>query len=234
MIRNERVLAVVAARGGSKSLPRKNLAEIGGRPVVAWSCLAAKKSTLVDRAVLSTDDPEIAEVGRSVGIEVPFLRPPALGTDDAPIVDAVLHALQALDENVGLVVLLQAATPFRRGSDIDAAISRCVELDAPACLSLTAAPKAAHWATEVGLEGRMSPLFPSAWRQRRQELPATYLPNGAVYVARPAWLARRRTFASPETVAFVMPPERSVDIDDELDLLLARAVQARFGFLPEV
>jgi len=221
MLGGERVLAVIAGRGGSKGLPRKNVLDLAGKPLIAWSIAAAAQSRFVDRTVVSTDDQEIAETARRNGGDVPFMRPAALADDTASIVDAVLHAADNVPEKYRYVVLLQATSPLRIGSDIDGALEHCHQHGAPACLSIMPAPKV-RWALEMNAAGHLHPLLAST--NRRQELADAYQPNGAVYVAELEWLRSERRFYTPQTIGYVMPPERSVDIDTKLDFLLADAI----------
>lgn len=216
------VIAVIAGRGGSKGLPRKNVRDLAGKPLIAWSIEAAAQSKCVNRIIISTDDEEIASVARKWGADVPFLRPPELATDEAPIIDCLLHAADNLAERYRYVVLLQATSPLRLPSDIDNAVNLCRDRAAPACISVTPAPKAI-WALEMKPSGQLISLFPNA-ALRRQETLGAYMPNGAVYVAELEWLRNCRNFYSPETVGYVMPPERSIDIDCALDLLVAESI----------
>jgi N-acylneuraminate cytidylyltransferase len=221
MLGGERVLAVIAGRGGSKGLPRKNVRDLAGKPLIAWSIATAAQSRFLDRTVVSTDDPEIAETARRHGGDVPFMRPAELADDTASIVDAVLHAADNVVEKHRYVVLLQATSPLRLGSDIDGALEHCRRHGAPACLSITPAPKA-RWALEMDAAGLLRPLLEST--NRRQELADAYQPNGAVYVAELEWLRTERSFYTPQTIGYVMPAERSVDIDTRMDFLLADAI----------
>jgi CMP-N,N'-diacetyllegionaminic acid synthase len=224
VIEGKRVLAVVMARGGSKGLPGKNLLPLAGRPVVAWSVAAARGSRLVDRTVLSTDDSAIAAAGREAGAEVPFLRPPGLATDAASIHDGVIHALDQVGPGFDYVVMLQAASPMRMSVDIDRAIETCVAAAAPACLSVSPIEKV-YWTFTLDSAGRLKPLLGAEWQtRRRQDLPQAYAPNGAVYVARIEWYRQNRIFLAPDTVAYVMPPERSFDIDTAMDMKIISAL----------
>lgn len=222
VIGDDKVLAVIAARGGSKGLVRKNVRELAGKPVIAWSIEAAAQSGFIDRTIVSTDDAEICDTARRHGADVPFLRPVDLAGDDAPIVPTLLHAADTLPGGYRYVVLLQPTSPLRIGADIDGAIKLCQAGQAPACVSVTPAPKT-YWAVELDGAGRLVPLFDKI-EKRRQELPAVYQPNGAVYVAELAWLKSQRDFYTSQTLGFVMPPERSVDIDTMQDFLLAEAL----------
>lgn len=225
MIKGRRILAVVLARGGSKGLPGKNLMPLGGRPMVAWSVIAAGESRLVDRAIVSTDDPAIADAARAAGGEVPFMRPAALASDEATVHEAMIHALDQLGQPFDYVAALQATSPLRTGADIDGAIEACDSAGAATCISVVPAPKSIYWSFAIADTGRLAPVLDSQWQtRRRQELPAVYQPNGAVYVARVDWYRQNLTFVDRDTVPYVMPPERSLEVDSPLDMTLIRAL----------
>lgn len=227
MINGKTVLAVITARGGSKGLPRKNIIEVGGRPLLAWTIKAAEKSKLVDRLALSSDDDEIIQVAREWGCEAPFKRPLHLASDDTSSDMALLHALGKIKESFNYVVLLQPTSPLRLAEDIDNCIRLCHESDAAACVSVCLPEKSPYWMFNVDECGRMQRILEleGTWHQR-QALPKTYAPNGAVYVADIQWYKRNKIFFGPATVAYVMPPERSVDVDTELDLMLVETIMA--------
>lgn len=226
MIQGQKVLGLVVARGGSKGVPRKNLRLLGGRPLIAWTIEAAKASSCLDALVISTDDPEIAETARQNGCEVPFLRPAELAGDTVGAMPVVMHAIRTLEEagrHFDWIVLLQPTSPFRSASDIDAAVKLCFDGEAPACVSLVEADKSPWWMVSLNDAGRMETLMEST-AVRRQDLPVAYAYNGAVYVARISWLAQSGSFIAPETLGYVMPRDRSLDIDGEWDFQLAEAV----------
>ena len=222
MIDGARVLGVIPARGGSKAVPRKNLREAGGRPLVAWTIAAAQGSRYLDRAILSSDDAETIAVARAHGCEVPFVRAAELADDRTSLLEVVLDALERC-QGYQWVVLLQPTSPLRTAQDIDAAIDRCVEAGAPACVSVCLAQESPYWMYTLGARGRLEPLLPETRIARRQDLPRVYHLNGAVYVARTDWLARERTFVNADAVAYEMPVDRSLDIDTERDLHLVDA-----------
>jgi N-acylneuraminate cytidylyltransferase len=227
VIHDSRVLAIIVGRGGSKGLPRKNVRALAGKPLIAWSIEAASKSRFLDRTIVSTDDAEIAAVARAHGGDVPFLRPAELADDEAPIIDTILHATDSIAEQYRYVVMLQATSPLRLGSDIDEALTHCGKLNAPACVSIVPEPKML-WALTMKPTGQL--VLPPGIATRRQDLTELYQPNGAIYIAELEWLKRNRDFYAPETVGFVMPPERSVDIDTMADLIMAEALMtARKG-----
>lgn len=216
MIGGQSVLGVIPARGGSKRLPRKNLRPLGGKPLIAWTIEAARGSRYLDRVVLSSDDAEIIRVARQWNCEAPFVRPAELASDEAAGVGPVLHALEMLPD-YALVALLQPTSPLRTAADLDACIEACVERGAPACVSVRAADQNPYWMFTLDAGRKLKPLMGGKLPERSQDLPPVYLLNGAVYVARTGWLREHRNFISPQTIAHVMPAERSADIDEARD-----------------
>jgi len=228
-----RVLGVVPARGGSKAIPGKNVADLGGRPLIAWTAEAARGSRLT-RTVLSTDDAHIAEVGRAVGLDVPFTRPAELATDSASSIDVAMHALdevlRAGDDPYDAVMLLQPTTPFRTSADIDAAIVLLGATGADSVISVVDVG-GHHPARMKRLDGDRlvdPPYAEAVENQPRQELEPLFIRNGAIYLTR-ADVLLTRSFRGRDARALVMPAERSVNIDVPLDLLLARAIAADSG-----
>jgi CMP-N,N'-diacetyllegionaminic acid synthase len=221
VINGQSVLAIVPARGGSKGLPGKNIHPVGGRPLIGWSFAAASQSRFVDRCILSSDDAEIIAVARKLGCDVPFVRPSALAGDEARIEDAVIHSLDSLREIYDLVVLLQPTSPLRTAEDIDSCIEQSIARDAPSAVSVCLQAKSPYWMYEIGGDQRLVPILPPrADGYRRQNLPPIFALNGAVYVSRVPVFRSIRKFVTAETIAYVMPPERSVDVDTVLDMAL--------------
>ncbi len=226
------MLALIPARAGSKGIPRKNLALLCGRPLIAWSIDCARNARGVERVVVSTDCPEIAAAARSAGAEVPFLRPAALAGDRVPGIDPLLHALAwlAAHENYRpeWLVTLQPTSPLRAPADVEAAFELAEKPGVDSVVSVT--PAAAHpfWSKRIEPDGRLidfladRPEVPT-----RQELPEAFALNGAVYLARREILQGARSFYNERTYALVMPRERSVDIDTPFDLELAGWLLAR-------
>lgn len=224
MIAGKSALGIIPARGGSKGVPRKNIRKVRGRPLIGWTIDAARQSKYLDRVVVSTDDPEIVDVARSLGADVPFLRPAELARDETPGVAPALHAIETLPGHAW-VVLLQPTSPLRTGDDIDACIETCSRTKAPACVAVTEPAQSPYLMFALDANDRLTPLL--TWEHassRRQELPITYALNGAIYVARTDWLRKTGTFVTPETVAFIMPAARSLDIDSEIDFRILEAL----------
>ena len=221
MIDGRSVLAIIPARGGSKGVPRKNVRDVGGKPLLAWTINAANASAYIDRLILSSDDPEIIAAAKDHGCEVPFVRPASLAADDTPGTAPVLHALEAVP-GYDVVVLLQATSPLRTQVDIDGCLRLFVDSGCKSCVSVTEAGENPHWMYSLARGGELRPLLEGGPAvARRQDLPKTYLLNGAVYVSDARWFATEQTFLPSGVVGYVMPAERSLDIDTELDMALA-------------
>ena len=219
-----RVVAIIPARGGSTTVPRKNIRPLGGTPLVAWSIEVARAVTAIDHTVVSTDDDAIAEVAREHGGTV-ARRPAELATDDALVLEAVRYHLndwQADGRPADVVVLLEPTCPLRRPEDVTACLRRLAEGDVDSVATFTDAALNPHRAWRIEDE-EPRPFVEGAvpWRPR-QELPEAYQLNGGAY----AFFADR---LPDDTVAplfgragaVYMPEERSVDIDTEVDLRLA-------------
>lgn len=219
-----RVLGVIPARGGSKGLPGKNLRELGGRPLIAWTIDAALRARSLSRVIVSTDDEAIASAAQSRGCEVPFERPAHLATDEATSIDVLRHALESMDATFDYAVLLQPTSPFRTTEDIDACVTACTRDGFPACVSVTEAAKPPHWMFTRSDEGRLVPVLPGGLKTRRQDYATVYALNGAIFVVEVAWFSAHGALVHGDAYAYPMPEERSLDIDTAYDLKLANLI----------
>ncbi|MGE7991589.1 cytidylyltransferase domain-containing protein [Pseudomonas sp. NPDC089554] len=224
MYSGHKILALITARGGSKGIPRKNVIDVAGKPLIGWTIEAARHSTLLDRLVLSSDDAEIISVAAQLGCEVPFVRDLSLAGDAASSVDVVIDCLQRLPE-YDYIVLLQPTSPLRTAEDIDEAVRLCIDAQAPACVSVCEVEESPFWMFSLSDNGVLDPLLKSQY-SRRQELPSIYRLNGAVYVAKTSWFIESRSFLSELTQGYIMPRERSLDIDTPDDLEKVRHFMA--------
>lgn len=222
MIAGLRVLGLIPARGGSKGIPGKNLRNVAGKPLIAWTIEAAAASKYLDRRVLSSDDLEIIEVANQYDCEAPFRRPAQYARDDSPGIDAVLHALDAVP-GFDILVLLQPTSPLRTAADIDACLERLVESGAASCVSVREAADHPYWTFWTRADSRLCSFVnePSALNARRQDLPRALCLNGAVYAVRVPKFLANRSLVGNDTVAYEMPLSRSLDIDDPEDLIEA-------------
>lgn len=222
-----RVLAVIPARGGSKGVPRKNVREVAGKPLIAYTieCALAVRHRF-HRIVVSTDDAEIAAVARRFGAEVPFRRPAELAADDTPMVPVLRHAVAVVEAEDGVamdwVCLLQPTDPLREPADIEEALRLA---EAGGCDSVISVVQvfSVHPILMKRIEdGRLLPYcIEEREGTRRQDYwPPAYMRNGAVYLTRRDVLMERGSIWGEVIRPYVMPPERSVGVDSELDLKL--------------
>lgn len=227
------VLGIVTARGGSKGIPHKNLAPLAGKPLLAWTAESARGATRLSRTVLSTEDAEIARVGRECGLEVPFMRPEELARDDTPtipVLQDVVRRLEAAGARYDAILTLQPTTPFRRASDIDGAIELLDRTGADSVISLVDVGER-HPARMkvVDGEGRVAnPPFAEAFEgQRRQDLPRLYLREGSIYLTRRDVLMDQGSLQGKDCRAWIVTAGRTCNIDEPMDLLVAETMVAR-------
>lgn len=221
-----RRIAIILARGGSKRLPRKNLLDFGGKPMLAWSVAAALESGLFDKVLVSTDDAEIAEVGKCCGAEVPFLRETA--ADDISSTSLATHAAMLQAEmhwqtRFDVVAQLMANCPLRTAQDIQKSIAAFDQVAAPSQIScFRFGWMNPWWAVRLKEDGRPERLYPEALGKRSQDLPPLYCPTGALWIARRDAFLEARDFYLEGHRFEPMDWVSAVDIDDEDDLRMAR------------
>ena len=228
-----RVLGLIPARAGSKGVPGKNTRPLGGRPLIAWTIDAAARARSLTRVAVSTEDEGVAEIARSCGAEVPFRRPAELATDTSPTLPVVLHALDALaaggEPDYDAVCLLQPTTPLRTAADIDDAVRLLERTGADSVISFTEVGDAHPARMRTLLEGLRvgpGPVPEPGGGARRQDLDPFYLRAGSIYLTRVATL-RSGSFEGDDCRALLVPPERAVNIDEELDWQWAEHLAAR-------
>ena len=228
------VLGVIPARGGSRRLPRKNLLPLAGRPILAYTCAAAAASRRLTRVVASTDDAEIAAFASGAGVEVPFLRPAELAADDTLTLPVVRHVLDELSRREAyrpdIVVILQPTSPLRQAAHIDAAVDKLVATGADSVVSVLEVPHRYNPVSVMTIEsGRLVSFLddPRTAILRRQDKPVVYARNGAAVYAVTRETLESDSLFGADCRPLIMGPEESVDIDDELDLLLAEALFRR-------
>jgi CMP-N,N'-diacetyllegionaminic acid synthase len=221
------IVAIIPARGGSKGVPRKNLVRISGRPLIAYAIDAARNAASVDRVFISTDDSEIADIGRALGAEVPFLRPPELANDTAPMLGVLRHALAWLESQgvaVDALVLLQPTSLLRTSRHVDEAVALFRSAPASSVVSVVEVPHQFNPVSVMKLsaQGALTPfLGDQAVVTRRQDKPKAYARNGpAVLVCHPDTLRSGELYGSSSRPYFMLE-EDSLDIDTPQDLILA-------------
>ena len=228
-MKKETIVAVITARGGSKGIPQKNLKTFLGKPLIAYSIDAALQAQTLTRTIVSTDDKTIAEVSEQYGAEVPFLRPEHLATDTATSIAVLQHAVSYLAEQEGyktdITVCLQPTSPLRSAKDLDQAVNLCLQSGADSVVSLCQAKHHPFWMKKI-VDGRVHSFIEDDEQHytRRQDLPPVYQLNGALYVTRTTILLEQHRILGEHTVPYIMPQERSIDIDTPADLRLAECI----------
>ena len=224
-----KILGLITARGGSKGIPQKNIRSLAGKPLLAWTIEVALSSQSLDRIVVSTEDRRVAEVARTFGVEVPFMRPIELAQDNSPSIDAIFHTIHWLadheDYRPEYVMLLQPTSPLRSSEDIQKATQIIQDKQADSVVSVTIVHQHPYWMKTISPDERLVDFLSKEQSYvRHQDLPTAYALNGAIYLARRDVLLERGSFFGDNTLAYVMPPERSLDIDTPWEFHLAELI----------
>ncbi|MBA3454730.1 MAG: acylneuraminate cytidylyltransferase family protein [Deltaproteobacteria bacterium] len=224
------VLGVVTARGGSKGVPRKNIRLLGGKPLLAWTAEAALSARSLTKVILSTDDEEIAAIGRAAHLEVPFMRPPELAQDRTPTLAVLQHAVgwvEAQGERYDAVCLLQPTSPLRTAATIDGCIAKLVETGADAVVTVLRVPAEhnPHWVYFASVDGDLhlatgetEPI------SRRQDLPPAYHREGSVYVTQRDVLIEQSSLYGARVIGYEVDASTSVNIDSLEDWARAESL----------
>lgn len=223
-------LAIIPARGGSKRLPRKNVLELGGKPLIAWTIEAALGCSFIDEVMVTTDDAEIAAVAKEYGANVPFLRPAELASDTATSFDAIRHTINYYRTEMGkefdFVVLLQPTSPLRGSHDIGRAIELRAQNKADAIISVCEVEHSPLWMNTLPEDHSMVGFLRSELKNiRSQDLAAFYRLNGAIYICEVRRLLEQKTFLIEDSIfAYPMSAESSIDIDNKIDFTIASCI----------
>ena len=227
MTKAPRRLALIPAKGASKRFPRKNVALLHGRTLLELAVTAAKESAVFDRIFVSTEEEAIADIARAAGADVPFLRPEELSRDPKGIFDVVRYTLEQLAESgdeYDVVAIMLPTAPLRTAQDVAGAVRAHEESGRPMLTTVTAwehTPLNAYVRREDGTIVMLHPEYAGRLGARARELPDVVRLNGAVTVAQVAFVRAGKTLADEPAASYEMPPERSVDVDNERDLRLA-------------
>lgn len=225
------VLALIPARGGSKGIPRKNIKEFNGAPLIAYTIAAARASAYIDTIVVTTDNEGIAAVSRGYGAETPFLRPAELAADSSRTIDAVVHAvrsMEALGRAHNVVVLLQPTSPLRRAEEIDAALEVFFDHGCMGLASVSEVSENPILTRRLDRSGVLHPILPMPSTVRRQDMPRFWHVDGAVYINRAEDLTPE-TSLNDNPIGYVMPRLRSSDIDCIEDFWEAERIMHELG-----
>ena len=229
MYKDHVVVCVIPARGGSKGLPGKNIKMFCGKPLIAHTIEQAKQSKYIDRAIVSTEDNEIAQISLEYGAEVPFIRPMELAGDSVATIDVLLHAINWLEYKeqypFKILVLLHVTTPLRSVEDIDNSIALLVEEKADNIFSVAEAYRNPYFnMIEINKNGYAA-LVKKGIFTTRQEAPLVYDMNSSIYVWWKELLKEKKKIFLDKTKIYIMPKERSIDIDDAIDFRLAEILK---------
>lgn len=219
------IMGLIPARGGSKGIIGKNIKPLNGRPLVCHTINEALKSKYLDRIFVSTDDSLIAKISENCGAKI-IVRPSELAKDSSPTIDAIFHAIDTIKNDYipDIVVLLQPTSPLRDANDIDAAIELFLETDCDSVISICKFDHSPYWSFKIN-NGFLQSLFGEKYlNTRRQELPEIYKPNGAIYITSLGNLYKNKGFYCEKMIPYQMSPEKSIDIDNEIDFKIAEMI----------
>ncbi len=230
MYKNKTFLAIIPARGGSKRLPRKNVLNLKGKSLIAWSIEAASKSKYIDEVMVTTDDKEIAEISKNFGANVPFIRPDYLSNDFSERSEVIKHAIEfyknELEKKFDYLIYLQPTSPLRDEIDIDKSIEYMFDKNGDAVVSVCEVEHPVHWSGKLPEDKNMSKFLDNSVVQlRSQDLEKYYRLNGAIYICNvQKFLEEGCMFLKEDIFAFEMTQEKSVDIDTKLDFKIAEVL----------
>ncbi len=231
------ILGIIPARGGSKGIPGKNIVPVVGRPLIAYTIEAAKGSTFLTDILISTDSKSIARCAEDCGIRCDTFRPAKLATDEAKTIDVVSYELLRYEEihqvRVDVVVVLQPTVPLRSSQDIDESLKIFFKRKATSLVSVCEAISA-HPRTMYYLDGEhLIPLLDEGKRLiRRQDVKKVFLRNGALYIANRELITEKNTLVDENPLAYIMPEERSVNIDSQFELMIVKCILSQKNGTP--
>ncbi len=225
MYNNKKFLAIIPARGGSKGLPRKNIKELNGKPLIAYSIEAAINSKIFDKIIVSTDDKEIAEVALKYGAEVPFVRPRELATDTADSMDVLFHTINFLKKNgeeYDYIMKLQPTSPLRTEKEILEATKLLFEKKAESIVSISECEHHPLWTNTLDSDKRLFNFIKEDIKHKnRQDLPNYYQINGLIFLSEINNLLKTRDWYGKKSYAYVCDSKKAIDIDNIIDFKLA-------------
>ena len=227
-----RILAVIPARGGSKRVPGKNMRKLGNKPLINWTIDSAFNTPELSAIMVSTDDPQIAEIAQSAGATVPWLRPIKLATDESKSVDVAIHALDWYETENGKVdgiLLLQPTSPFRSQASIQKGIELFIKHNYQTVIGVT--PTHAHpmWTFKQKGNYLVPYIDGLGFKTRSQDLPLAYLVSGSFYLISPKELRIQNSFVTPKIIPLLIEsPQEALDIDTEWDFKLAEFIAASY------
>ncbi len=225
-MKQAKMMAIIPARGGSKGLPRKNLRPLGGIPLIAWTIKAAKESQLIDFVVVTSDDPEILDIAQQFGADHLISRPKFLASDNATTIQVVDHVFELLPPPKTFV-LLQPTSPLRSSAVLNHAIDFFIENNALSLVSVTESSESPYWTFLIQNQS-LVPVIPTLKMPNlRQQIPKTFVLNGAIYISDTQLFLKIRKFVSEYSLPYIMEKQISIDIDSLEDFEAASIILER-------
>lgn len=227
MFKGKKILAITLARGGSKGIPNKNIADINGKPLLRYTTDQVQLSELIDNYIVSTDSPEIKAIAESGGVSCPFLRPAEYSSDGSTSADALIHAVEFLEtagQEYDYIVEVMVTNPLKIADDIDQCLKMAIEESASSCVAVNRLYDQHPARIKFIENGVLKSFYPEVPESRRQDLsPPAYIRSGSIYVVATEYLKTNKSrYSANETLAYVLPDERVINIDEPNDLELAR------------
>lgn len=232
MYKGKSILAIIPARGGSKGIPKKNIADLGGKPLIAYTIKSSLESEM-DKTIVSTDDFEIAEVSRNYGAEVPFTRPKHLASDEASSLSVILHALNYIENeknhSFDIVALLQPTSPFRNAMHINKAIRMLVNSDSESVIDICRVTEHPLMMYEISQNQVLKEFIQLTHRPlRRQDWPGLYITKCSMAISKRSYFDRAKdhdaVYNTKNVRGFIMDYPSSIDINELVDLQIAQAM----------
>ena len=217
---------MIPARGGSKGIPRKNIYNLAGKPLIAWTITSALKSKMIDEVVVSTDDEEIADIARCWGAKIPFVRPPTLASDGALRNDVIRHALTQIP-GYDVFILLQPTSPLRNENHINEALNLFFKTNSKTCVSIARQHPAPNWIYKLSEANQLIKIYDEAKSTNRQELECFYKLNGAIYISYTDYFLNSNYFdplITNQTIGYKMKDLDSLDIDNINDIKIVENI----------
>lgn len=232
MINKHKIICIIPARGGSKGLPRKNIKKLAGKPLIAHTIEQALGSDYIDRVIVSTENRQIADISKKYGAEVPFIRPKYLVGDNVATIDVLLHSIDWLETkekyNFDIIVLLHATAPLRKICDIDYCIKMLIEKKADNIFSVTESHRNPYFNMVEIRKGGGVNLSKKGSFSSRQSAPKVYDMNASIYVWWKDILKNKKKIFLKNSRIYIMPKDRSIDIDDALDFRIAEFLRINY------
>ena len=239
MYKNKTFLAIIPARGGSKGLPGKNIKELCGKPLIAWSIEAGLNSQYLDEVVVSTDYQDIADISKQYGASAPFLRPDCLANDTATSFDAIKHTIDyyknELNKEFDYIVLLEPTSPLRESKDIDFSIEDLINSNANSIVSIgKTEDQNPAFLVNMNNKRYISGYEDKAMSiKRRQDILDVYFFEGSIYISKITSLLENKTFYHEETIGYLFPKYKTLEIDDIDDFIMVEAIMKYKGYSNE-